>query len=221
MRRACEGTSARVVAMKTKYPMGGERQLIRAATGLAVPTGGLPLDVGIVVMNVGTAASVANAVLRGKPLTHRIVSVSGAGIRTPKNLLVPIGVAYRELVEFCGGFTDEAARVVAGGPMMGFALGDLDAPVTKGTSGLTVLTHEDIRKANETTCVRCGRCVDVCPLNLVPTKIALASRHEAWDLAQDYHIFACIECGCCSYACPASIPLTQLIRMGKAEMPRD
>ncbi|MEE4300359.1 MAG: 4Fe-4S binding protein, partial [Pseudomonadales bacterium] len=104
---------------------------------------------------------------------------------------------------------------------MGFAIGDLDAPVTKGTSGLTVLTHDDVKKADETSCVRCGRCVDVCPLNLVPTKIALAARHQAWDIAKTYHIGACIECGCCSFACPASIPLTQLIRMGKAEMPRD
>jgi electron transport complex protein RnfC len=221
LRGACEGTPAHVIEMPTKYPMGGERQLIRAATGLAVPTGGLPLDVGIVVVNVGTSAAIARAVLRGKPLTHRIVSVSGAGIETPKNLLVPIGAAYSALIAACGGLRDNAARVVAGGPMMGFALGDLDAPVTKGTSGLTVLTHDDLRRPEETTCVRCGRCVDVCPVNLVPTKIALAARHKAWDLAKDYHIGACIECGCCAYGCPASIPLTQLIRMGKAEMPRD
>lgn len=221
MTDAAKGTPVRVIGMPTKYPMGGERQLIRAATGLAVPTGGLPLDVGIVVVNVGTAAAIARAVLRGKPLTHRIVSVSGAGIRQPKNLLVPIGVSYRVLAMACGGLTDDAERALAGGPMMGFALGTLDAPVTKGTSGLTILTHTDVHKANETNCVRCGRCVDVCPIHLVPTKIALAARKKAWEIARAYHIQACIECGCCAYACPASIPLTQLIRMGKAELPRD
>jgi electron transport complex protein RnfC len=221
LREAARGTRLRVIEMKTKYPMGGERQLINAATGRAVPTGGLPLDVGIVVVNVGTAASIARAVLRGKPLTHRVVTVSGAGIATPKNLLVPIGVSYQELVDACGGLRPDAERAVAGGPMMGFCLGDLEAPVTKGTSGLTILTHDDVRKAEETACVRCGRCVDVCPVNLVPTKLGLAARHHNWDLARRYHIQACIECGCCSYACPASIPLTQLIRMGKAELPRD
>ncbi len=220
MKRAVAGTPIQVVVMKTHYPMGGERQLIYAATGLTVPTGGLPLDVGIVVMNVGTAAAVARAVLRGKPLTHRVVSVTGEGIATPKNLLVPIGVRYSELVAYCGGLKPDAVRAVAGGPMMGFTLGSLDVPVTKGTSGLTVLTDAALKKAPETNCVRCGRCVDVCPIRLVPTRIALAARHKAWDIARAYHITACIECGCCAYTCTANIPLTQLIRMGKAELPR-
>jgi len=216
--RAAEGTGIRVRLLKTKYPQGGEKQLTVAVLGREVPTGGLPLDIGAVVLNVGTAASLARAVLRGKPLTHRIVTVSGAGIRHPKNLLVPIGTAYRNLVEYCGGLTPDAARAVAGGPMMGFALGSLDVPVTKGTSGLTVLTRDEVRRAEETTCVRCGRCVDACPLRLVPTKIALASRAGDLDLAQRYHMTACMECGCCAYVCPASVPLVQLIRLGKAEL---
>ena len=175
----------------------------------------------MVVINVGTAAALARAVLRGKPLTHRVVTVSGAGIHRPKNLLVAIGTSYRALIAHCGGMTADAARVVAGGPMMGFTLGDPDTPVTKGTSGLTVLTAADVRCAEETHCVRCGRCVDVCPLHLVPTKLALAAKHEDWDLARRYYITACMECGCCAYACPASIPLVQLIRTGKAKMPRE
>ena len=207
--------------MTTKYPMGGEKQTLIAALGRIVPTGGLPLDVGVVVINVGTLAAVARAVLRGKALTHRIVTVSGAGIAEAKNLLVPVGIAYGELIESCGGLRPQAARVVAGGPMMGFTLANLDTPVTKGTSGLTVLTHSDVRRAAETACVRCGRCVDVCPLNLMATKIALACRHEDWDLARRHHILACMECGCCGYVCPASIPLVQLIRAGKAKMPRE
>ncbi|MCK4602902.1 MAG: electron transport complex subunit RsxC, partial [Phycisphaerae bacterium] len=221
LREAAEDAGVQVVVVKTKYPMGGERQVVPAALNREVPTGGLPLDVGVVVLNVGTAAAVAVAVLRGKPLTHRVVTVSGVGVREPKNLLVPIGISYGELIDYCGGLTRDAARVVAGGPMMGFALGDLKTPITKGTSGLTVLTGEDVRRAEETACLRCGRCVDVCPLGLVPTKMALAAKHEDWELARRYYLSACCECGCCEYACPANIPLVQLMRMGKAQMPKE
>jgi electron transport complex protein RnfC len=221
LREAAAGTSAEVAVVRTKYPQGGEKQLIPVVLGREVPTGGLPLDVGVVVMNVGTAAAVAGAVLRGRALTHRVVTVSGAGIVQPKNLLVPIGISYRALIDHCGGLRADAARVVGGGPMMGFALGDLDAPVTKGTSGIVILTAEDTKPRTETSCVRCGRCVDVCPLNLVPSKIALAARNKSWDLARRYAITACMECGCCGYICPAGIPLVQNIRMGKVTMPRE
>ncbi len=212
---AAEGTGIQVRTLKTKYPQGAERQLSTALVGREVPTLGLPLHVGVVVHNVGTIAAVARAVLRGSPLTHRVVTVTGAGIREPKNLLVPIGTSYGELIEYCGGMTDDAARVVAGGPMMGFTAGSLEAPITKGTSGVTVLTRDDVRRAAETTCVRCGRCVDACPLHLVPTKIALAARAGNEEVARRYHLQACVECGCCAYVCPASIPLVQLIRVGK------
>jgi len=221
VRAAAGGTHVEVAVLHTKYPMGGERQTILAALKREVPTGGLPLDVGVVVINVGTAAAVARAVLRGKPLTHRVVSVTGAGVREPKNLLVPVGVSYGELIDFCGGLTDDAARIVAGGPMMGFTLADLSTPVTKGTSGVTVLTRDDVRRAEQTNCVRCGRCVDVCPLRLVPTKMAMAAKFRDWELAKRYHLQACCECGCCGYACPASIPLVQLIRLGKAQIPKE
>lgn len=221
LRKAAEGTGIKVAAVHTRYPMGGEKQTIKAVLNREVPTGGLPLDVGVVVMNVGTAAAVARAVVRGKSLTHRVVTVSGAGIKQPKNLLVPVGISYGELIDYCGGLTDDAARVVAGGPMMGFTLGDLKAPVTKGTSGLTILTESDVKMASETACVRCGRCVDVCPLALVPTKMAHASKHEDWDLAKRYYLTACCECGCCAYVCPAGIPLVQLMRVGKAKMPQE
>ncbi|NCC52312.1 MAG: electron transport complex subunit RsxC [Spartobacteria bacterium] len=221
MRKAAEGTGVKIAVVSTRYPMGGEKQTVKAVLGRIIPTGGLPLDVGVVVINVATAAAVARAVLRGKPLTHRVVSVTGAGITQPKNLLVPVGITYGELIDCCGGLTSEAARIVAGGPMMGFTLGDLRVPVTKGTSGVVVLTDADVRKSEETACVRCGRCVDVCPLNLAPTKMALAARHQDHDLARRYHIMACMECGCCAYACPASIPLVQLIRVGKAQLPKE
>jgi electron transport complex protein RnfC len=221
LREAVEGTGVQVRVLKTKYPQGGERQVVPAVLGREVPTGGLPLDVGVVVMNVATAAAVARALLRGKPLTHRIVSVTGGGIRTPRNLLAPIGASYQSLIDACGGLTDDAARVISGGPIMGFALGELDVPVTKGTSGVTVLTHEEVRRSAETPCVRCGRCVEVCPLDLVPTRIALAARNKDWDLARRYHMQACCECGCCGYICPARVPLVQLIRMGKVQMGKE
>jgi len=221
LREAAANTGIEIAVVHTKYPQGGEKQAIYAITGRAVPTGGLPLDVGVVVVNVGTAAAIARAVVRGKALTHRIVTVTGPGVANPKNVLTPVGVTYRELIDFAGGLTDDAARVIAGGPMMGFALGDLDTPVTKGTSGVTVLTAEDVAKADETNCLRCGQCVDVCPLNLVPSKLAIAARNEDWDLARKYHMLACMECGCCAFTCPAAIPLVQLIRMGKTKLPRE
>ncbi len=221
LREACRGTGAVVKELETKYPMGGEKQTVPAALGRTVPTGGLPLDVGVVVINVGTAIAVARAVLRGAPLTHRVVTVTGHGVRTPRNLLVPIGAPYSDLIERAGGTTPDAVRILSGGPMMGFTVADLSVPVTKGTSGITVLTRRDLAQAEPTACIRCGRCVDVCPLGLVPTKLALASRKSAWDVARRYHLTACMECGCCAYTCPASIPLVQLIRMGKARLPKD
>jgi electron transport complex protein RnfC len=218
MRRAAEGAGVEVVEVETRYPMGGEKQTVRAVLGRTIPTGGLPLDVGVVVINVGTAAAIAGAVLRGQPLTHRVVSVTGGGVREPRNLLVPVGASYQSLVDAAGGLTPEARRVIAGGPMMGFAIEALNVPVTKGTSGIVVLTEADVRRAMETPCVRCGRCVDVCPLDLVPTRIALAARRKDWALARRHHLLACMECGCCAYVCPAAIPLVQLIRMGKVQM---
>jgi electron transport complex protein RnfC len=221
MRQVGRDARIELAVLKTKYPQGGERQLVPALLGREVPTGGLPLDVGVVVINVGTAAAVAAAVLRGRPLTHRVVTVSGAGISRPKNLLVPIGASYGDLISFCGGLKDGAATVVAGGPLTGFAISDLDVPVTKGTSALVVLDAREVARPSETPCIRCGRCVEVCPVRLVPTKLAVAARAADWELARQYHMQACIECGCCAYACPAGIPLGQLIRMGKAQMPRE
>lgn len=221
MQQAASGTNVEIAVARTKYPQGGERQAIYALTGRKVPTGGLPLDVGAVVVNVGSATAIARAVVRGKPLTHRVVCVTGAGVAEPKNVLAPIGASYQSLIDFAGGLTSEAVRVIAGGPMMGFAIGDLDAPITKGTSGITVLTRADLDHAPETACIRCGRCVDVCPVDLVPTKIAAAAKARDWPLARQYHISACIECGCCSFICPARLPLVQQIRTGKTLIPKE
>jgi electron transport complex protein RnfC len=186
--------------------------------GLDIPLGGLPADAGVAVSNVQTIATVARSIVKDVPLTHRVITVSGHGICNPKNIFVPIGISLAEVVDFCGGLTPDAARIISGGPMMGFSFSDLSAPVTKGTSGLTILTHDEVRKAEETNCVRCGRCVDACPMNLVPTKLALAARYKNPELAAQYHIRACVECGSCSYVCPAKLNLVQLIREGKAQL---
>ncbi len=218
LREAARDTVIKIAVLKTKYPQGSEKQLIKAVLNLEVPLGGLPGDVGVAMSNVGTIAAVARGVIKGKPLTHRVISVTGAGVVNPKNILTPIGISLGEVIEFCGGLTRDAARMIAGGPMMGFAFSDLNTPVTKGTSGVTVLTHEDVRKDEETSCVRCGRCVDACPMKLVPTRLAMAARYEKVSLAETYNIMACFECGCCTYVCPANIKLVQLIRIGKAQI---
>lgn len=218
LRQAASGTGIQVAVVKTKYPQGSEKHLIQAVIKRQVPLGGLPSDVGVAISNVGTVATIARAVLRKKPLTHRVISVTGGGILNPSNVLAPIGVTFGALIDFCGGLTPDAVRMVAGGPMMGFAFTNPDTPVTKGTSGLTVLSREEVQEGRETACVRCGKCVDVCPMNLVPTKIAMAARHGDVGLTRRYNIMGCFECGCCAYTCPAHIPLVQLIRAGKARV---
>ncbi len=221
IRRAAAGTGIKIAVLTTKYPQGSERHLIKAVLNRIMPLGGLPADVGVVVNNTATMAAVARAVIKGKPMTHRVVCVTGAGIAHPKNLLVPIGASYRHLIDHCGGLTSDIARIISGGPMMGFAFTDLSMPITKGTGGVTLLTHEDVKHSNETTCIRCGRCVDVCPMHLVPAKLAQAAKFRNIALAEKYNIAGCMESGCCAYICPANIPLVQLIRMGKAMVAAD
>jgi electron transport complex protein RnfC len=215
LRQVCQGTSIKVAVLKTKYPQGGEKQLIKSVLGLEVPLGALPGDIGVNVSNTGTMAATAMAVIKGRPLTHRVLSVTGRGINVPKNLFIPIGISIGEIIKYCGGLRQEACRIVAGGPMMGFAFSDLTTPVIKGNTGIIVLSKEEISEAKETSCIRCGRCVDACPMNLVPTRLAMASRYNNADIALKYHINACFECGCCAYVCPAKINLVQLIRSGK------
>ena len=221
IREAAKDTPIKVVVLKTKYPQGSERHLVKAVLNRTIPLGGLPVDVDVTVNNVSTVAAVSGAVLRGNPLTHRIVTVTGRGIKNPKNLMVPIGTQYKDVLDHCGGLTDDAVRVISGGPMMGFAFTDFEMPITKGTSGITVLTEHDMSQRRETACIRCGRCVDVCPMRLVPAKLAKAARNRDIDLARKYNIAGCMESGCCGYICPANIPLVQLIRMGKAMIVAD
>jgi len=213
-----------VVPLKTKYPQGGERQLIQAVIKQTVPTGGIPPAIGVVVINVATAAAMAEAVIESKPLTHRVVTVTGEAIAKPGNFYVPLGTSVETLIDFCGGVTTKSAKVVMGGPMMGLAIADLTTPITKTSGAVTVLTGEQIGKAKferrETACIRCGRCLEVCPENLNPTKIAHAVKYDLLDVAERHYIGACIECGCCSYVCPANIELTGYIKTGKIFLAR-
>jgi len=208
-----------VIPVKTKYPQGGERQLIQAVLNKSVPAGSIPPMIGVVVLNVATAAALAEAVISDVPLTHRVVTVTGEPIVRPGNYYVPIGTSIGDLIEFCGAVTESAAKVVLGGPMMGIAIADLETPTTKTTNAVTVLTKEQIGKAKFdrriTPCIRCGRCLEVCPENLNPTKIAHAVKHDRLDVAERYNMSACIECGCCSYICPANIEITGYIKTGK------
>jgi len=216
--------NARVVELKTKYPQGGERQLIKSIIGRDVPTGSIPPKIGLLVINVATAAAIAEAVISSQPLTHRVVTVTGEAISNPGNYYTAVGTKVGELLEHCGGVTEKSAKVLLGGPMMGVALADMDTPIMKTSGGVTVLTREQIGESKyrgrQTACIRCGRCLEVCPERLNPTRLAHAVKAGKLELAEKYHITACIECGCCSYICPAHIELAGHIKTGKLQLAR-
>ncbi len=211
-----EGISVKV--LKTKYPQGSEKHLIKALTGKEVPSGKLPADVGVVVNNVDTCTSVYNAVTRHEPLLSRIVTVSGSGINKPSNFRVPIGTPFEYVIQAAGGIKDETRKVVMGGPMMGVAQFDLSVPVVKGTSGILALTDRELKFKNTTPCIRCGKCVQRCPMNLMP--LYLNAYAAAKDTAKclEYNIMDCIECGICSYTCQSEQHPTQNIKLIKAEI---
>lgn len=205
-----------VTVVRTKYPQGDERQLIRATTGRELPPGKLPADIGCVVFNAETVASVFRAVAYGRPLCERIVTVDGDCIREPKNLLVPIGTPFADLVNACGGLVQTPARMIAGGPMMGFAVWREDEPVTKGTSAVLLLSARATAAydgAHE--CIRCGRCVAACQMRLLPNYIASYTRIGDLDNAARSGAMSCVECGTCACVCPAAIPIVQYVRMAK------
>jgi electron transport complex protein RnfC len=212
----CAGLDIAVTALAVKYPQGSEKQLIHVLTGRQVPSGGLPMDVGVVVQNVATLAAVADAVIDGTPLIERVCTVTGPALATPKNLRIRVGTPLSHLVEICGGLAEPAAMIVVGGPMMGQAQLSLAVPALRGTSGVLLLRQKDLALAAEGPCIRCARCVQACPIRLAPTTLAACARFERFAEAEQRCALDCIECGSCSYICPAGLPLVQTIRHAKA-----
>jgi Na+-translocating ferredoxin:NAD+ oxidoreductase subunit C len=214
--KAVKGTDIQVVPMVVKYPQGAEKQLIDACLSRKIPSGGLPMDVGAVVQNVGTAAAIADAVVRGRPLIERIVTVSGSAVREGGNFKARLGTPVSSLIEAAGGVSGRIGKLLAGGPMMGFTLHNDQVPVTKGTSGILLLADKDIRKKAPDPCIRCGRCIRACPMRIAPTDIAAYAGAGMVEEAERADALDCIECGTCAYGCPSRIPLVQEIRRGKA-----
>ena len=211
-----------VASLRTRYPQGAEKVLITNLLGREVPSGGLPMHVGVVVNNVGTAHAVARYFNAGLPLTERVVTVTGSIVNNPSNLLIPLGTSFEAAVEACGGFKQEPAKVIMGGPMMGLAQSTLQVPVIKATSGILALSQQEVdyEVPAEPLCIRCGRCVDACPIHLIPAYLAANAHAGKWEELRRFNILDCIECGCCNYVCPTKNPIVQLVKTGKAELAR-
>lgn len=207
-----------IIALRTKYPQGAEKLLIKAALDREVPPGKLPLDVGAVIQNVGTIVAIYDAIVDGMPEITAAMTVSGLGVKDPKNLIVRVGTTIEEVIEYCGGATDDASQVIVGGPMMGVAQYDLTVPVMKATSGILVLSESEVASTQVQNCLKCGKCVDVCALGLEPTNLARYVQLGKWELAEAAGITVCMECGTCAYNCPSNIQLVQWLRLGKQKV---
>lgn len=220
MKQIAQGSQmqVQVQGLKVKYPQGGEKQLVQALLKREVPSGGLPIDVGVVVFNVGTALAAYEAVNKNRPLIDRVVTVTGKSLKKPSNFLVRIGTPVSYLVEKAGGLPGDTAKVVNGGPMMGKALSTLDVPVVKGSSGILLISEDEARRKELLPCIRCTKCVTVCPMGLEPYLMMTLSERSLFERMEGEKVMDCIECGSCSYTCPSSRPLLDYIRLGKAQV---
>jgi electron transport complex protein RnfC len=201
--------------LKHKYPQGEEKQLVKAALGRIIPKGKLPCDVGVVVDNIQTVYAVYEAVVWGKPFYERVITVTGEAINKPKNLLVPLGIKLQDIIDYCGGLKLNKVQAVFGGPMMGRAQDNLDVPIIKGTSGVIFMPYEEKLDLKETDCIRCGRCLNVCPRGLMPLELNKLIKAKRWQELDKYYLSECMLCGACSFVCPAGIPLTYRMALGK------
>lgn len=215
---AADSPEVTVWAVKVKYPQGAEKMLIKAISRRTVPAGGLPMDCGVVVQNVGTAVAIYDAVRYGRPLIERYVTVTGRGVKEPKNFLVRIGTQFSQLIEEAGGLTDDAGKVISGGPMMGMSQYTLDVPVIKGTSGILVLRSSEVDTRPYGPCIRCARCIDACPMKLQPSLIGLFIEKGHYEDAKAYNVMDCFECGSCTFVCPANRPMVQWVKRAKKEL---
>lgn len=215
---AYKNSNISVVPLKVKYPQGGEKQLIKAVTGREVPSGALPISVGAVVTNIATTFAVYEAVQKNKPLFERVVTVTGKNLANPSNFKVRIGTSISELIVAAGGLPENCGKIVNGGPMMGKAVTNTEVPVTKGTSGVLLLPDQESKRGEMMPCIRCSRCVSVCPMGLEPFLLMTVSEKQIWERAEAEKIMDCIECGSCSYTCPANRPLLDYIRLGKGKV---
>ncbi|HBL41426.1 MAG TPA: electron transport complex subunit RsxC [Ruminococcaceae bacterium] len=206
----------RIMALKSKYPQGAEKMMVQSATGRKVPPGKLPADVGCVVMNVASVAFIARYLETGKPLVSRSLTVDGSAIHTPQNVRVPIGTNIGDIIDFCGGFTEEPFKLITGGPMMGLAIVGTDLPVLKQNNAILAFAEGTFKVKPETDCIRCGRCAAVCPMSLMPTLVTRFAKAKDVESLQDAGIMVCMECGSCSYVCPAGKPLVQHMRLAKS-----
>ncbi len=204
-----------VAALEVHYPQGGEKQLIQALLQREVPSGGLPIDVGVIVHNVGTIFAVYEAVQKNKPLLERVVTVTGDSVKVPSNFRVRIGTPVMDLIQAAGGLPEDTGKVVSGGPMMGKAIADLDVPIAKGTSGILMIRRSESVRAEVYNCVHCGKCIEACPMGLEPYRLLLLAKKGDSNKAQEEHVLDCIECGSCSFVCPSNRPLLDYIRLGK------
>lgn len=210
------GLPVKVIPLKVKYPQGAEKMMISAILGKEVPAGKLPLDLGVLVSNVGTVVALSNYFRQSLPLIERVVTVTGTAVNRPANVLVPIGTPMRDVVEFCGGLKPGATRILLGGPMMGVVQKTLDTPVLKGTSGILILTEEEVKPMDTYSCIRCSRCIEACPLFLNPARLGQMAKKGLWEEMEAHNVMDCFECASCSYVCPSGIPLVQSFRVAKS-----
>lgn len=218
MTEAAKNTDIKVVGLKTKYPQGAEKQLIFACTGKEIPSGGLPMDIGVVVNNVATAATIGNLFETGMPLVERVCTVTGKGIKSPKNIRFKVGTPLKALIDFCDGYNGTPGKILLGGPMMGVAQFSDALPAMKNTSGILVFGPDEAKLPEPTACIKCGKCVTTCPVYLEPIQISAYALLHDYDKAAKYNALDCIECGSCSFICPAKRPLLQSIRVAKREI---